>query len=195
MKRDKRDDKPRLGHASKYINSSKERDKDTPSKSKNSKPYAGEGGLKKLLARRKQEVVQTESVEVPAAQATIDDNGRELERPKRTSKIAKPVRSPATFARKVFALPPSSFVPLSGRTPAHVHTSRACTVGPTRTRNRFTAIYEDDEPDGADDLTAMPEELSMEKESINASQPKFEPPSGFSFAPMRLSCLFSIVNI
>ena len=57
MKRDKRDDKPRLGHASKYINSSKERDKDTPSKSKNSKPYADEGGLKKLLACRKQEVV------------------------------------------------------------------------------------------------------------------------------------------
>ncbi len=195
MKRDKRDDKPRLGHASKYINSSKERDKDTPSKSKNSKPYAGEGGLKKLLARRKQEVVQTESVEVPAAQAMIDDNGRELERPKRTSKIAEPVRSPATFARKVSAPPPSSFVPLSGRTPAHVRTSRARTVGPTRTRNRFTAAYEDDEPDGADDLTAMPEEPSMEKESINASQPKFEPPSGFSFAPVRLSCLFSIVNI
>src|SRR5258708_1205339 len=116
MKRDKRDDKPRLGHASKYINSSKERDKDTPSKSKNSKPYAGEGGLKKLLARRKQEVVQTESVEVPAPQAMIDDNGRELERPKRTSKIAEPVRSPAPFPRKESAPPPSSFVPLSGRT-------------------------------------------------------------------------------
>ena len=57
MKRDKRDDKPCLGHASKYINSSKERDKDMPSKSKNSKLYADEGGLKKLLACRKQEVV------------------------------------------------------------------------------------------------------------------------------------------
>ena len=63
MKRDKRDDKPRLGHASKYINSSKEKDKDSPSKNKNSKPYAGEGGLKKLLARRKQEAIEAEFVE------------------------------------------------------------------------------------------------------------------------------------
>lgn len=182
MKRDKRDDKPRLGHASKYINYSKDKDKDTPSKNKNNKPYAGEGGLKKLLARRKQEVIEAESVEDPDAQAMIDDNERELERPKRTSKIAEPVRSPATFARKVSA-PPSSFVSMTGRKLAHSRTSRARTVGPTRTRNRFTAAYEDDEPDGADDLTTMPEEPSKEKESVSASLPKFEPPSGFSFAP------------
>jgi nucleoporin NUP1 len=194
MKRDKRDDKPRLGHASKYINSSKEKDKDTPSKNKNSKPYSGEGGLKKLLARRKQEVIEAESVEDPDAEAMIDDNERELERPKRTSKIPEPVRSPATFARKVSAPPPSSFVSMTGRKPAHGRTSRARTVGPTRTRNRFTAAYEDDEPDGADDLTTMPEEPSKETESVSASLPKFEPPSGFSFAPVRLSCLFSIAN-
>jgi nucleoporin NUP1 len=195
MKRDKRDDKPRLGHASKYINSFKEKDKETPSKNKNNKPYAGEGGLKKLLARRKQEVIEAD-VEDVDAQAMIDDNERELERPKRTSKIAEPVRSPATFARKVSAPPPSSFVSMTGRKPAHGRTGRARTVGPTRTRNRFTAAYEDDEPDGADDLTTMPEESSKEKESINAcaSLPKFEPPSGFSFAPVRLSSLFSIAN-
>jgi nucleoporin NUP1 len=187
MKRDKRDDKPRLGHASKYIKSSKEKDKDTPSKNKSSKPYAGEGGLKKLLARRKQEVIEAESVEDPDTQAMVDDNERELERPKRTSKIAEPVRSPATFARKVSA-PPPSFVSMTGRKPAH---GRARTVGPTRTRNRFTAAFEDDEPDGADDLITMPEEPSKEKESVSASLPKFEPPSGFSFAPVRISCLFS----
>jgi nucleoporin NUP1 len=194
MKRDKRDDKPRLGHASKYINSSKDKDRDTPSKNKNNKPYAGEGGLKKLLARRKQEVIEAESVEYPDAQAMVDDNERELERPKRTSKIAEPVRSPATFARKVSAPPPSSFVSMTGRKPAHGRTSRARTVGPTRTRNRFTAAYEDDEPDGADDLTTMPEEPSKENESVSASLPKFEPPSGFSFAPVRISCLFSLAN-
>lgn len=183
MKRDKRDDKPRLGHASKYIKSSKEKDKDTPSKNKNSKPYAGEGGLKKLLARRKQEVIEAESMDDPDVQAMIDDDERELERPKRTSRIAEPVRSPATFARKVSAPPPSSFVSMTGRKPAHGRTSRARTVGPTRTRNRFTAAYEDDEPDGADDLSTMPEEPSKEKESVSTSLPKFEPPSGFSFAP------------
>lgn len=194
IKRDKRDDKPRLGHASKYINSSKEKDKDTPSKNKNSKPYAGEGGLKKLLARRKQEVIEAEFVEDPDVQTMGDDNERELEHPKRTSKIAEPVRSPATFARKVSAPPPSSFVSMTGRKPVHGRTSRARTVGPTRTRNRFTAAYEDDEQDGADDLTTMPEELSRESESVSVSLPKFEPPSGFSFAPVRLSCLFSVSN-
>jgi nucleoporin NUP1 len=194
MKRDKRDDKPRLGHASKYINSSKEKDKDTPSKNKTNKPYAGEGGLKKLLARRKQEVIEAESVEDADAQAMVDDNERELERPKRTSKIAEPVRSPAAFARKVSAPPPSSLVSMTGRKPAHGRTSRARTVGPTRTRNRFTAAYEDDEPDGAEDLTSMPDEPSKEKESISAGLPKFEPPRGFSFAPVRLYCLFSVAN-
>ncbi len=194
MKRDKRDDKPRLGHASKYINSSKEKDKDTPSKNKNSKPYAGEGGLKKLLARRKQEVIEAESVEDPDAQAMVDDSERELERPKRTSKIAEPVRSPATFARKVSAPPPSSFGPMTNRKPSHGRTSRARTVGPTRTRNRFTAAYEDDDLDGGDDLTTMPEEPSKKEKESSASLPKFEPPSGFSFAPVRLFCLFSIAN-
>ncbi|KAI0295504.1 hypothetical protein BC826DRAFT_280143 [Russula brevipes] len=185
MKRDKRDEKPRLGHASKYINSSKEKDKDTPSKNKNNKPYAGEGGLKKLLARRKQEVIEAEPVGDPDVQIVVDDDEREPEAPKRTSKIAEPVRSPATFARKVSAPPPSS-VPsfgVTGRKAAHLRTSRARTVGPTRTRNRFTAAYEDDELDGADDLATMPEEPLKEKESISASLPMFGPPSGFSFAP------------
>ena len=111
MKRDKRDDKPRLGHATKYINSSKEKDKDTPSKNKNNKPYAGEGGLKKLLARRKQEVIEAESMEDPDVRAMADDSEREPEFTKRTSKITEPVRSPATFARKVSAPPPLSSIP------------------------------------------------------------------------------------
>ena len=190
MKRDKRDDKPRLGHASKYINSSKEKDKDSPSKNKNSKPYAGEGGLKKLLARRKQEAMEAEFVEDQDAQAMVDDNEPEPEPPKRTSKIAEPVRTPATFARKVSAPPPSSLVPSTGRKPPQFRTSRARTVGPTRTRNRFTAAYEDDEPDGGDDLAAVPEEPPKE-EGISANLPKFEPPSGFSFAPVRLLSIFT----
>jgi nucleoporin NUP1 len=192
MKRDKRDDKPRLGHASKYINSSKEKDKDSLSKSKKSKPYAGEGGLKKLLARRKQEAIEAEFVEAPDAQAMVDDNEPEPEPelPKRMSKIAEPIRTPASFARKVSAPPPSSFVPLTSRNPSHLRTSRARTVGPTRTRNRFTAAYDDDEVDGADDLAAMPEEPPKERESISASLPKFEAPSGFSFAPVRLPAHF-----
>jgi len=187
MKRDKRDDKPRLGHASKYINSSKEKDKDTPSKSKSSKPYDGAGGLKKLLARRKQEVIEAESED---ADVQAMDTGREPELPKRTSKISEPVRTPATFARKVSAPPPSSTpYGLTGRNPAHFRAGRARTVGPTRTRNRFTAAYEDDELDGGDDLTTIPDEPQEERNNANASLPKFEPPSGFSFAPVRLFCL------
>jgi nucleoporin NUP1 len=193
MKRDNRDDKPRLGHASKYINRSKEKDKDTPSKSKSSKPYAGEGGLKKLLARRKQEVIEAEFVDDPDAHAMADDSERDPEPIKRTSKITEPVRSPATFARKVSAPPPISSVPsfgLTGRKPANFRPNRARTVGPTRTRNRFTAAYEDDEPDGADDLAVVPEDTPKEKDSISSNLPKFEPPNGFSFAPVRISWLF-----
>jgi hypothetical protein len=122
----------------------------------------------------------------------VDDNEPEPELPKRTSKIAKPARSPATFARKVSTSPPSSFVSPTGRKTAH--TSRACTVGPTHTRNRFTAAYEDDELDGTGDLAAMPEEPPKE-ESISASLPKFELPSGFSFAPVSFSSTFAGVDL
>jgi nucleoporin NUP1 len=195
MKRDKRDDKPRLGHASKYINAPKEKDKDTPSKSKNSKPYSGEGGLKKLLARRKQEMMEKpESVEDqdPDPDAMVDDSEFEPAPSKRTSKIAEPVRSPATFARKVSASPSPSTIPSSGvvggRKPASFRAkhTQARTVGPTRTRNRFTAAYEDDEPDGVDDVITVPEEPPRDKDNVSSNLPKFEPPSGFSFAPVSL---------
>lgn len=188
MKRDKRDDKPRLGHASKYISALKDKEKETPSKSKNSKPYAGEGGLKKLLARRKQEELDAETTEDTDVQPMVDDSELEPMPLKRTSKIAEPVRAPATFARKVSAPPTSvpSFGTAGGRKPTTLRASRTHaktrTVGPTR-RNRFSAAYEDDEPDDVDDLAAVPEEPPKDKEGITAGLPKFEAPSGFSFAP------------
>jgi hypothetical protein len=144
-----------------------------------------------LLARRKQEVIEAKSVEDPDGQAMVDDSEREPEPIKRTSKITEPVRTPATFARKVSAPPPPSSVPafsLTARKPAHFRSNRTRTVGPTRTRNRFTAAYEDDEPDGADESTFIPEEPPMEKDNVSSNLPKFEPPSGFSFAPVRSSC-------
>jgi len=190
MKRDKRDDKPRLGHASKYISAPKEKEKETPSKNKNSKPYAGEGGLKKLLARRKQEELDAEPTEDSAVQPMVDDSELEPMPPKRTSKIAEPVRAPAAFARKVSAPPSSvpSFGMVGGRKPTALRANRihakTRTVGPTRTRNRFSAAYEDDELEDVDELAAVSEETPKDKEGINANLPKFEAPSGFSFAPV-----------
>ena len=126
----------------------------------------------------------------------FDDGELEFVPPKRTSKIAEPVRAPATFARKVSAPPTSvpSFGTAGGRKPTSFRASRTHakirTVGPTRTRNRFSAAYEDDEPDDVDDLAALPEEPPKDKESISGL-PMFEAPSGFSFAPVRLSPSFS----
>jgi nucleoporin NUP1 len=193
MKRDKRDDKPRLGHASKYISAPKEREKETPSKSKNSKPYAGEGGLKRLLARRKQEELDAPTEDADAQQM-VDDSELEPVPPKRTSKIAEPVRAPATFARKVSAPPTSvpSFGMAGGRKPTSLRASRSRTVGPTRNRNRFSAAYEDDEPDDVDDPGAVLEEPPKDKEDISGF-PKFEAPSGFSFAPVRVSLQFDSI--
>ncbi|KAI9446630.1 hypothetical protein H4582DRAFT_2069931 [Lactarius indigo] len=188
IKRDKRDDKPRLGHASKYISAPKDKEKETPPKSKNNKPYAGEGGLKKLLARRKQEALDAEPAEDNTdAQPMVDDSELEPIPPKRTSKITEPVRAPATFARKVSAPPTSvpSFGMAGGRKPTSLRAGRTQvktrTVGPTRTRNRFSAAYEDDEPEDVDD--AVPEEPPKDKGGVGAGLPKFEAPSGFSFAP------------
>ena len=191
MKRDKRDDKPRLGHASKYISAPREKEKETPSKSKNSKPYAGEGGLKRLLARRKQEELDAEPEDADTSHQMVDDSEFEPVPPKRTSKIAEPVRAPASFSRKVSA-PPTSVPPVGmagGRKPTSLRASRthakSRTVGPTRNRNRFSAAYEDDEPDDVDDQGAVHEEPPKDKEGLSGL-PKFEAPSGFSFAPVRL---------
>ncbi|KAH9060041.1 hypothetical protein EDB87DRAFT_1684038 [Lactarius vividus] len=189
IKRDKRDDKPRLGHASKYISAPKDKEKETTPKSKNNKPYSGEGGLKKLLARRKQEELDAGPAEDNTdAQPMVDDSELEPVPPKRTSKITEPIRAPATFARKVSA-PPTS-VPSFGMTGGRKPTSRASrtqakarTVGPTRTRNRFSAAYEDDEPEDVDDLACVPEEPPKDTEGVSAGLPKFEAPSGFSFTP------------
>ena len=192
MKRDKRDEKPRLGHASKYISAPKEKEKETPSKSKNSKPYAGEGGLKRLLARRKQEALDAEPTEnADTTPQMVDDSEFEPVLPKRTSKIAEPVRAPASFARKVSAPPTSvpSVGMAGGRKPTSLRASRthakSRTVGPTRNRNRFSAAYEDDEPDDVDDPGVVYEEPPEDKEGLSGL-PKFEAPSGFSFAPVRL---------
>ena len=192
MKRDQRDDKPRLGQASKFISAPKEKETEALSKSKNSKPYAGKGGLKKLLARRKQEELDAEPTEDTIAQPLIDDSELEPVPPKRTSKITEPVRAPATFARKVSAPPASvpSFGVAGGRKPTSLRATRTHantrTVGPTRNRNRFSAAYEDDEPDDVDDLAAVLEEPPKDNEGISGGLPKFEAPSGFSFAPVRL---------
>jgi hypothetical protein len=45
--------------------------------------------------------------------------------------------------------------------------------GSTRTNNRFTAEYEDDEPDGAGSLGVMLEGLSKEKDGISPNLFKF----------------------
>ncbi|KAH9001445.1 hypothetical protein EDB92DRAFT_2100040 [Lactarius akahatsu] len=190
IKRDKRDDKPRLGHASKYISAPKDKEKETPSKSKNNKPYSGEGGLKKLLARRKQEELDAGPAEDDTdAQPMVDDSELEPVPPKRTSKITEPVRAPATFARKVSAPPTSvpSFGIAGGRKPTSLRASRTQAntriVGPTRTRNRFSAAFEDDEPEDVDDLAGVSEEPPKDKEGVSVGLPKFEAPTGFSFAP------------
>ncbi|KAI0273841.1 hypothetical protein BC834DRAFT_966304 [Gloeopeniophorella convolvens] len=183
MQRDKRDDKPRLGHASKYLTAPKEKEKDTPSKNKSSKPYAGEGGLKKLLARRKQEEAEAEPALDLRRQVMEEDDEMEPLPPKRTSKIAEPVRNPGTFARKVSAPPSSAPASRKGGSLRVGRAPHGRSVGPTRTRNRFSAAYDDDEPDGDEPSVVSEEPVQQEKEAVTSSLPKFEPPSGFSFAP------------
>ena len=173
---DDRDDKPRLGMKGKGKDKGKKKEKNTPNKSK---PYAGEGGMKKWLARRRVEEEQLKKKE--KADAMEDDNGEiehrrslEEETKERKDQLAVPPPPPDT-----------AFQPGLVRDGQETSSLRVGRTKPTRTHERpilrrmkFSAAYEDEDEDMGDSRAA--EQYMLEEAAKKA--PTFEIPAGFTFA-------------
>ena len=144
-------------------------DKDEPG----AKPYAGRGGMKKLLARRKQEEQDERQKEQESAMdeeqdqasgATVVQTESEIRNIPALPRLTVPEFPPASAAGR-----PSTL--RVGRS----KTSRSHAPSAQRGKNRFSAV---DEEEGDDSM------LTSEDGLVEAPKPPslFQPPSGFSFA-------------
>ncbi|KAF8636477.1 hypothetical protein AX17_003292 [Amanita inopinata Kibby_2008] len=157
----------------------------------NTKPYAGEGGMKKLLARRKLEAVADEGIvkssqdrqvfDVTADEAMEDDRASKPE----TNGVDSAATLPLVTDR--FAAAPIN-LHISG-------TGSSLRVGRVKTRNhiarpmaklsrsKFSAAFEDDGDDIMDEGAVETEkEKDREREDTTSRAPIFSAPPGFSFA-------------
>lgn len=165
-----------------------------------SKPYAGEGGMKKLLARRKMEVVDEEGHDGPvdddaseAADHYEMDDGRKSARKKEKSgttanttsslpDVPSPPPPPPPQA-DWFTTASSTSTSGSSLRVGRTKASRNHIARPTsRPKAKFSAVFEDDD-DTMDD--GEQDERRKEKEMLDEATkraPVFEIPAGFSFS-------------
>ncbi|KAI0670641.1 hypothetical protein C8Q78DRAFT_1079583 [Trametes maxima] len=180
LMRSERERKPRLGTSEKL------QEDEQPMASK---PYAGRGGMKKMLAKRKME--EQEELERERASAIETDQDEEVDGPH------KPAYKPSDKDEEVVVqkvpdvtLPPPEPAqpvrPIGGREQSSLRvgrprTSRNHIARPmSKARNRFSAAFDEDE--GEDFM------LDEKNEQVAVEEPKkmptlFESPKGFSFAP------------
>ncbi|KAI0928250.1 hypothetical protein AcW1_005553 [Taiwanofungus camphoratus] len=174
MRRD-RGDKPRLGMS-----------KDKGKEDGSGKPYAGQSGMKKLLARRRMEEEEEHERE---RQAAIQDDSREEEQAeteREEARRAEP-KSPEMQRRTQapalsrLAVPDLSSIPATRRESSlRVGRSKASRNHPspiTRPKNKFSAVFDEDE---SEEQMLTSEETSTEEPQSKPSM--FAPPADFSFA-------------
>lgn len=176
-----RDQKPRLGMADKASGSAK-----APEESQGVKPYAGSGGMRKLLARRRKEEEEQEE--------------KEKEQEKEDAIVTDEEPDTRQQAQELEAKLAAELNPVSVHEPEQVDPPTTCIggreqpslrVGRTRTsRNhiarpkvksqagRFSALYEEDEDDAMEEGRDKDVKLPTPPEKVSAVQV----PSGFSFA-------------
>ncbi|KAF8184993.1 hypothetical protein K438DRAFT_2020217 [Mycena galopus ATCC 62051] len=146
------------------------------------KPYAGEGGMKKLLARRMKEVQDDEDEEETDVPRPQEPTERLDERRPETSPLLSlpPLPAePSNWQKSVLSQPPSSGSSLRvGRT----KTSRTHLSRPVRPSKKFSAAFDEGDElmdDGED------EERQKEREELEEAAkklPAFKVPAGFTFA-------------
>lgn len=152
-----------------------------------SKPYAGEGGMKKLLARRKKEQdgdrLDEESDDTPAPSVREKEPTRKSKKPE----PEEPVKPPPKPASDWFAAASAGAAPASGGSSLRVgrnKISRNHIARPTMPRSRlqFSAVYEDDGDDAMDGEEEARQKEHAMLEEASKKLPAFEIPAGFSFA-------------
>ncbi|KAJ7445806.1 hypothetical protein B0H11DRAFT_2086957 [Mycena galericulata] len=173
-----------LGRKSSYSFLDAEEVKEKEGKSKKAKvnetkPYAGEGGMKKLLARRMKEVQEDEQDD-PESQAgqepveEVEESNRVISQP------LPPLPAPSEWQKTVSSQPASSVSSLRvGRT----KTSRAHIARPGRPSKKFSAAFEDEVDDFMDDGEDLERQRErQELEEAAKRLPTFEVAPGFTFA-------------
>ena len=152
------------------------------------KPYAGEGGMKKLLARRKLE--REEDQEDNREQAKGDrETTQSIEMANTTSLTPKEVINPVPPSHILPQKNSAAFASSSSSSGSSLRVGRAKTsrnhinrpiARPSKTK--FSAVFEDDGDDamGGDDEDALKEKEILKESARNA--PVFDIPAGFSFA-------------
>jgi len=201
----------RLGKSNDYVKGGKERGKGKWKDVNATKPYAGEGGMKKLLARRKLELEEAEEEaeeeQEDARDRDDDDEGEDEDAmdddqpPRRhhkkdtqehqpTPTLPAPVPPPPP-PQTTDWFPPSSSSSTSSRSSLRVGRTKTSRNHIARPKNKkFSAAFIDDE-EGADADDSMDggfgEEGEKEKEKKDLEDavlraPVFEIPKGFSFA-------------
>lgn len=152
------------------------------------KPYAGEGGMKKFLARRKLECEEDQ-----------EDNGEKVEGDREITQSIEMANMTSLTSKEVInPIPPSHILPQknsadfassSSSSGSSLRVGRAKTsrnhinrpvARPSKTK--FSAVFEDDGDDamGGDDEDALKEKEILNESARNA--PVFNIPAGFSFA-------------
>ncbi|KAI0713253.1 hypothetical protein C8Q76DRAFT_768424 [Earliella scabrosa] len=181
-----RERKPRLGTSEKK---GKKQDEDVAAAAK---PYAGRGGMKKMLAKRKLEeqeelekerasAIETDQDEVAETSAEIQPS--ELASIPEMTRLASPPPAPAPPARPIGGREQSSL--RVGRT----RTSRNHIARPvSKAKNRFSAAY--DEDDGEDVMLDDDQQTEEPKKLPTL----FESPKGFSFAQDKAPILHDSSN-
>ncbi|KAF9459346.1 hypothetical protein BDZ94DRAFT_1312456 [Collybia nuda] len=158
------------------------------------KPYAGEGGMKKLLARRKMEVEDVEEVKedkLVNAKPLVQHNGDGMEDGEKESNSTSehiPLPLPP-LAKSDWLLTASGLSTLPASTTSSSlrvgRNKRAHIARPTTRpmKTKFSAAYEDDDPmdDEGDQEDERRKERAMLDEAAKRA-PLFEIPQGFTFA-------------
>ena len=177
LMRDDRDERPRLGTAEKP--GAKRKGKED---AKGSKPYSGQGGMKKLLARRKMEEEEEKEKERETEIDVEEPDSPIKSADKQTKDVKQKEAEPVLSTQPAAESPPSS---IGGRPQSSLRVGRTRTMRThapavqSRSRNKFSAIYEED----GDDQMLGDDEATVNQVPESTSQaPLFKPPTGFSFA-------------
>lgn len=143
-----------------------------------SKPYAGTGTLKKLIARRKQEVEDDKE----------DKDDEDMENqpssvaPLSSTSMSAKTNTPTDWFAAASAgasLPASGSSLRVGRTKgSRVHIARPTAQG----RHKFSAVYEEDDDYDPDEEARRQERATLEEAAKKI--PAFDIPAGFSFAKL-----------
>ncbi|CCM03850.1 uncharacterized protein FIBRA_05999 [Fibroporia radiculosa] len=155
------------------------------------KPYAGQGGMRKLLARRRMEEDEDKQEEHENAMESDDNDERIFPAQITESRKkggAKQSKAPEPPALSRLTVPDFSSLPVNkGQSSLRVGRTRISRSHATpllRSKNKFSAVFDDDD---ADDQMFTSEDNTFENSGAKA--PFFQPPVGFSFAkdaPLKL---------